>query len=586
MSFRAALTSVIHAASRPYFVLPAAFIAVVASLSPPAIDDASAQGLRMQTRGSSGTSYNRPNRYPSGTTAKKGTYPTPGRPGGHASTNNYPNRGMGGSASTNNYPNRGMGGSASTNNYPKRGMGGHHPPRPGTTTDTRYPKGDHRHPHWPRRPIYVRPYVPPTVVAIPGGPPPVQPPAPPPPNFSGGQPALPPPPPSNQTPPVNWGRYVPNEVVIEVAANVPPQTINALMQRHGLTQLEMINLQFSGMSIRRMRINGRRTVPAVVQALAAEGFTVQPNLIATLQQQAHAAPALPAAIIEQYALERMRMPEAHSLATGNSVLIAVIDAGADTRHPELEGMILDTYDAIGTGDRVHPHGTSIVGAIVSRIRLRGTAPGAHILVARAFGTNRNSMDGKTTDIIKAIEWAMQRNARVINMSFAGSRDPAIERHLAWARQRGIILVAAAGNAGPTSPPLFPAANPAVIAVTATDENDQIFRGANRGNHIAIAAPGVGLFLPTVGSDYRMTSGTSFSAAEITGVIALMLERNPRLSHEAVRRALMATARDLGAPGIDPQFGAGLVDAYQALMAIMPAVPAANAAPPGPTTANQ
>ena len=77
------------------------------------------------------------------------------------------------------------------------------------------------------------------------------------------------------------------------------------------------------------------------------------------------------------------------------------------------------------------------------------------------------------------------------MSFAGPRDPAIERRLATARARGIILVAAAGNAGPNSAPLYPAADPNVIAVTATDDNDRIFRSANRGNHIAIAAPGRG-----------------------------------------------------------------------------------------------
>ena len=85
-------------------------------------------------------------------------------------------------------------------------------------------------------------------------------------------------------------------------------------------------------------------------------------------------------------------------------------------------------------------------------------------------------------------------------------------------------------------------------------------------------------LPTLGGDYRFTSGTSFSAAEITGVIALLLERNPGLTPDAVRRVLMGTARDLGAPGMDPLFGAGLVDAYQALMAIIPAGPAADAAP--------
>jgi subtilisin family serine protease len=274
----------------------------------------------------------------------------------------------------------------------------------------------------------------------------------------------------------------------------------------------------------------------------------------------------------------MRMPEAHALATGQRVRIAVIDSGADAHHPELAGMIVDSYDAIGSGDRTHAHGTSIVGAIVSRSRLRGTAPGAQILMARAFGTRRNTMDGNSVDIIKALEWSLARGPRIINMSFAGSRDPGIERRLSTAVQRGIILVAAAGNAGPASPPLYPAANPAVIAVTATDIDDRIFRAANRGNHVAIAAPGVDLWLPTVDGGYRRTSGTSFSAAEITGIIALMLEHNPQLNSDAVRQALVRSARDLGAPGVDPLFGAGLVDAYQAVSSVMPAAPEANAAP--------
>jgi subtilisin family serine protease len=362
-------------------------------------------------------------------------------------------------------------------------------------------------------------------------------------------------------------------VLVEVASNVSPQTMAALMRRHRLTQIQAIDLQFSNTSLRRFRINDRRSVPAVVRALAAEGFTVQPNLIALLQESAPGRGRPSARDMDQYALARMRMPEAHSVATGHSVLIAVIDSGVDTQHPELAGLILDTFDAIGSGDRAHPHGTSIIGAIAARALLRGTAPSANILAARAFGPNRNSMDGNTADIINALDWAMARGARIINMSFAGSRDPAIERRLAIARQRGIILVAAAGNAGPTSPPLFPAANPGVIAVTATDDQDRIFRRANRGNHVAVAAPGVDLWLPTVGGEYRITSGTSFSAAEITGVIALMLERNPSLTPEAVRRALMSTARDLGNPGMDPLFGAGLVDAYQAIMSVMPVAPA-------------
>jgi subtilisin family serine protease len=554
MRFRAILTSAIRAVSRPYLVIPAAVVAVIALLAPPSVDDASAQGFRMQS--------------------SRGGYSGGGPSGGSSMTS----RGMSNKSGVYSKSRPRPNGSAATGrSYPKggmRGMGGSRPS--GTTADNRYPKGDYRPPrrHW--HPIYVPRR---TVAAVPvmGNTPPA--------NVSGGggQPPSTPPVQSNRrptapAPPDNWGRYVPNEVVVEVASSVSPQAMAALLRRHRLTQLETVNLQFSGTSIRRLRIHDNRSVPTVVRALAADGVVtnVQPNLIARLQEIA--TPASPGQTFQQYALERMRMPEAHELANGNRVLIAVIDSGADTQHPELAGMVLDTFDAIGSGEQVHPHGTSIVGAIAARARLRGTAPGAHILVARAFGTNRGSMDGTTTDIVKSIEWAMQRGARIINMSFAGGRDPAVERRLTTARQRGIILVAAAGNAGPNSAPLYPAANPMVIAVTATDIDDRVFRAANRGNHIAVAAPGVDLWLPTLDGNYRRTSGTSFSAAEITGVIALMLERNAGLTPEAVRRALVSTARDLGAPGVDPQFGAGLVDAYQAVMSVAPAAPAADATP--------
>ena len=575
MAVRAALTSVIRAVSRRYLIIPAAFIALFTLLAPPAIDDASAQGLRMQsTRGGFGGGPSGRFATSNGMSNKAGTYSKSGRRGAGEGTGQYPKSGMGRGGRYPNPSGTAEGGRRYPNPSGNTAEGGRRYPPGNNAEGGRYPKGDQRYPRWPRRPIYVPPS---TVVALPGGPPPSGPPS----NVSGGgqPPSLPP---AQSQLPANWGRYVPNEVVLEVASNISPQTMNALMRRHSLTQLETVNLQFSNTSIRRLRINNRRPVPAVVRALAAEGFVAQPNLIATLQESAGA----PARDLGQYALIRMRMPEAHSLASGHQVLIAVIDSGADTQHPELAGLILDTFDAIGSGDRTHAHGTSIVGAIAARARLRGTAPGAHILVARAFGTNRSSMDGTTTDIIKSIEWAMQRHARIINMSFAGSRDPAIDRRLAMARGRGIILVAAAGNAGPNSPPLYPAANPLVIAVTATDHQDQIFRAANRGNHIAIAAPGVDLWLPTIDGNYRMTSGTSFSAAEITGVIALMLERNPSLTPDAIRRALLSTARDLGVPGLDPLFGAGLVDAYQAIMSVLPAAPAVAGPavagpPPGP-----
>jgi len=134
------------------------------------------------------------------------------------------------------------------------------------------------------------------------------------------------------------------------------------------------------------------------------------------------------------------------------------------------------------------------------------------------------------------------------------------------------MVAAAGNAGPKSPPLYPAASVNVIAVSATDAHDRLFTASNRGGHIAIAAPGVDIFLPAPDEKYQMTSGTSFSAAYVSGLAALMLERNPSMKPAEVRAILTKTARDIGAPGRDDLFGAGEADAYAAVSAAAPGVP--------------
>jgi len=130
-----------------------------------------------------------------------------------------------------------------------------------------------------------------------------------------------------------------------------------------------------------------------------------------------------------------------------------------------------------------------------------------------------------------------------------------------------VLIAASGNFGPKSPPQYPAADPNVIAVSATDVDDKMFGASNIGPHIAVAAPGVDILLPSPGNDYRLISGTSFSAAYVSGVAALIIQRAPGLSPDAVRNILQSTAKDLGPIGKDPEFGAGLVDAYKAIMAV-------------------
>ena len=372
-------------------------------------------------------------------------------------------------------------------------------------------------------------------------------------------------------PPAGEQSYVPNEVLLTISSGAQIPTLDAMARRHRLTRMESQEFALTGRKLFRWRINDGRPVATVIRTLVADAriLAAQPNYLYALQQDAPAAakPGQPAAQADsaQYALAKLRLPQAHAMSKGESVIVAVIDTAVDAAHPELAGVIAGTFDAMGAAEKPQPHGTAMAGAIAARGKLTGAAPGVKLLSIQAFGATRS--EGTSFNILKGLEWAAKQNANIVNMSFAGPADRALQVALAAAHARGIVLIAAAGNAGPRSRPLYPAADPNVIAVTATDPEDRLFAHANRGTHIAVAAPGVDILVAAPDGGYQTTSGTSVAAAEVSGVVALMIERNRTLDPAQVRRLLMSTARDLGPVGPDDQFGAGLTDAYGALTAL-------------------
>jgi subtilisin family serine protease len=283
-------------------------------------------------------------------------------------------------------------------------------------------------------------------------------------------------------PPQGDQPFVPNEVITAFAPGATPQAIDRIARRYDLTQLETQSFPLIGESLYRWRIGGGRTVVNMVRALGGENIvaSVQPNYLFTLQDQTAKSPAGTPGDAAQYVLAKLQIEQAQQIATGKTVLIAVIDSEIDLKHPDLDGTIVKSFDAIGGGENPHPHGTSIAGAIASHGKLLGIAPGAQLLAVHAFDDTPGAAKGTSFAIDKGLQWAADNNARVVNMSFAGPADPTLQRMLAAAYDKGMVLVAAAGNAGPQSEPLYPAADPNVIAVTATDGNDQLFKMANRG----------------------------------------------------------------------------------------------------------
>lgn len=358
------------------------------------------------------------------------------------------------------------------------------------------------------------------------------------------------------------------DVLIVVDGAPTDAQVDALAQRHRLARIESQSLPLLAATIFRWRIPDNRPLSRVLSELSNDRDVrfSQANMSYRTQDAGSKTP------LEgdpgQYALARLHLPEAHLLARGTDVVIAVIDTGIDVTHPELAGAIIGTYDALNSKEGAHPHGTGVAGTIVAHSRLVGSAPAARILAIRAFAANpSNGAESTSFVVLKALNYAVQQNAQIINMSFAGPADPLVQQALAVSSARGIVLVAAAGNAGPNSPPLYPAADSHVIAVTATDSGDHLFAQANRGAHVAVAAPGVDILMPAPEDKYQVNSGTSFAAAYVSGLAALLIDRNPGVTPDGVRAALTSTAHDLGPKGRDDQFGAGLADALAAVQAV-------------------
>ena len=152
------------------------------------------------------------------------------------------------------------------------------------------------------------------------------------------------------------------------------------------------------------------------------------------------------------------------------------------------------------------------------------------------------------------------------MSFAGPHDEAVKEAIVAARRNGVILIAAAGNGGIKAVPAYPAAYGEVIAVTAIDPNDQLYDQANRGDYVDVAAPGVDVLVLAPAKAYKHESGTSFAAAHVSGIVALLLERDRALDAGTIGRMLSDEAADRGKPGRDIEFGAGTVNAVKMLRA--------------------
>jgi type VII secretion-associated serine protease mycosin len=298
-------------------------------------------------------------------------------------------------------------------------------------------------------------------------------------------------------------------------------------------------------------------------------------------------------------LRRLQPAHAWLLSRGAGVTVAVIDSGVSDQHPKLAGKLVPGKDYTTGGhdptcDNVG-HGTFVAAIIAGRdtpdATFTGVAPDATILPLRVLATENTTNPHEPAIVAQAIRDAVLARVQVINLSLV-IRNPTQELADAvrLALDSKIVVVAAAGNDGggaTDGQPLYPAAYPGVIAVAATDEQDQRISTSSTGSYVGVAAPGLAIIGPAPrGGGYGVLQqgGTSFAAAYVSGVAALLKGYDKTLTPAQVADRIERTA-DHPAKGRDDLVGYGVVNPYRAVASVIrplrTGVPAPSGALPAP-----
>jgi subtilisin family serine protease/putative cell wall-binding protein len=288
---------------------------------------------------------------------------------------------------------------------------------------------------------------------------------------------------------------------------------------------------------------------------------------------------------KQYNLDIAKVPEAWSGgATGQGITIAIVDTGVDLNHPDLENKLVPGYNAILDSTDIYTaqddngHGTHVAGIAAAELNNRGVVGVAYQAKIMPVKALDKTGEGADDIIAEGIVWAVNHGARIINLSLGSDTETAILRSaVEYAVENGVLVVAAAGNLDPlkaSNPGInYPASYPKVLAVTATDSNDQIANISATGPESVLAAPGMDIisdyWTKDKGSTYAVADGTSMASSFVVGVAALIWSKHPDWNAERVKIALENGAKDLGIPGRDEQYGFGRVDAEQSVCANEP-----------------
>lgn len=318
-----------------------------------------------------------------------------------------------------------------------------------------------------------------------------------------------------------------------------------------LPELVLAQLREAGFKvIERIRLNALDR--EMLRLSAPDGISA---IVARSQLRA-LAPAATVDVVHYYGLDltagmkpRKAREKAMPSRAQASFSVGVIDT-AIVPHPSLAKARIVAWADGASGEAPAGHGTAVASLLASEGR-------PTIYSANIFRGPAGRPYTSAEVIASALEWTLRQNAPVINMSLAGPRNAILDRLIRDAVASGKVVVAAAGNGGPTAPPSYPAAVPGVIAVTAVDKDRHVYRLAQRGRHIAVAAYGVDVLAADARNNLARFTGTSFATPVISAWLARC--RAGGTSTTQCGHQLKDAARDLGAKGFDEVYGFGLIE---------------------------